>query len=161
MLWIDNVLSFASVPSLTIIRSATVWWIHHERHGGAILWGLLSLRPYTWCQRNSCSAKCPKKLRTCPTRRAQWPKRSSYSERTGGYILIHKKGKSAKIINKSYFKVLDCSCKGIGGALVEVWYAGGNPGLPKSLSAIGVAFHTYSLIVLLSWLGASCHPVTL
>jgi len=58
-------------------------------------------------------------------------------------------------------QVLDCSCKGIGGALVEVWYAGGNPGLPKSLSAIGVAFHTYSLIVLLSWLGASCHPVTL
>jgi len=24
-------------------------------------------------------------------------------------------------------QVLDCSCKGIGGALVEVWYAGGNP----------------------------------
>ena len=61
-------------------------------------------------------------------------------------------------MNKSYFKVLDCSCKGIGGALVEVWYAGGNPGLPKSLLTIGVAFHTYSLIVFLSgWV----HLVTL
>ena len=87
LLWIDHVLSFASSPSLTIIGSATMWWIHQDRYGGAILWGLLSRRP--WCKRNSCSAKCPKKLRTGPTRRAQWPKTSSYSERTGGYILIH------------------------------------------------------------------------
>ena len=30
--------------------------------------------------------------------------------------------------------MLDSNCKGIGGALVEVWYAGGDPGFPKSLS---------------------------
>ena len=36
-------------------------------------------------------------------------------------------------------KVLDSNCKGIGGALVEVWYAGGDPGFPKSLSTDGSA----------------------
>ena len=42
-------------------------------------------------------------------------------------------------------KVLDSNCKGIGGALVEVWYAGGDPGFPKSLSTDGSA--TYLIFV--------------
>ena len=68
-----------------------------------------------------------------------------------------KRNKVPKIMNKSYFQVLDYSCKGIGGALVEVWYAGGNPGLPKSLSTIGVTFHTPWLCYCPGWV----HLVTL
>ena len=40
-------------------------------------------------------------------------------------------------------KVLDSNCKGIGGALVEVWYAGGDPGFPKSLSRVDAYFFIF------------------
>ena len=36
--------------------------------------------------------------------------------------------------NMGFEQVRGLDCKGISGALVEVWYAGGEPGLAKCLS---------------------------
>ena len=101
-------------------------------------------------QKKLCTAKRPKKLCTGPAQRAQRSQPGSSTERTGPVVKnVRNVTKYGKLQLK--IKVLDSNCKGIGGALVEVWYAGGDPGFPKSLSTDGSPPH-----LILSILGHDC-----
>ena len=64
------------------------------------------------------------------TRQSYWKARWI----SGPLVSVQNDTKVAKKQKRSYFKVLDAKCKGIDGAIVEVWYAGGVPGSPKEFS---------------------------
>ena len=67
------------------------------------------------------------------TRQSYWKARWI----SGPLVSVQNDTKVAKKQKRSYFKVLDAKCKGIDGAIVEVWYAGGVPGFQKNLSTEG------------------------
>ena len=130
--------STAAQEQTVKVWSIQLWRIHHKRHGGAFFWG--------WCvnfvpSKKSCTAVCPEKLHTCPRRRTQRSEQGSHTERPGEFLAalvsVQNVTKVAKKQKRSYFKVLDAKCKGIDGAIVEVWYAGGVPGFQKNLSTEG------------------------
>ena len=101
--------------------------------------GLFLRLVYKFCAiKKLCTAVCPEKPHTRPRRRTQRSDQGSHTERPGEFLAalvsVQNVTKVAKKQKRSYFKVLDAKCKGIDGAIVEVWYAGGVPGSPKEFS---------------------------
>ena len=83
-------------------------------------------------------SRLPRKTTHLPQTKNSKIGQGSHIERPGEFLAalvsVQNVTKVAKKQKRSYFKVLDAKCKGIDGAIVEVWYAGGVPGSPKEFS---------------------------